>query len=62
MVFQHVELSFIIKNNKHLKVEMYAQVSQWMEKGPWYNTTICTKQNGQIFGDYLKQDTRTCMN
>ena len=28
--------------------------SQWMDKGPWYNTTICTKLNGQIFKDYFK--------
>ena len=28
--------------------------SQYMDKGPWYNTTICTKLNGQIFKDYLK--------
>ena len=23
-------------------------------KTPWYNTTICTKLNGQIFEDYFK--------
>ena len=23
-------------------------------KIPWYNTTICTKLNGQIFKDYLR--------
>ena len=25
-----------------------------MGKNPWYNTTICTKLNGQIFEDYFK--------
>ena len=25
-----------------------------MDKCPWYNTTIFTKLNGQIFEDYLK--------
>ena len=33
---------------------MNAQYSQCMHKGQCYNTTICTKLNGQIFEDYLK--------
>ena len=33
---------------------MYVQDSQWMDKGPWYNTTICKKINGQSFKDYLE--------
>ena len=32
---------------------MSAQVVQWMDKVPWYNTTIFTKLNGQIFKDYF---------
>ena len=27
--------------------------SKWMDKGMWYNTTMCIKLNGQIL-EYLK--------
>ena len=54
MVFQHVGLLLIINNNKYLKFEMNVQVSQWMDKSPWYNITILTKLNGQIFKDYFR--------
>ena len=32
------------------------------EKGPWYNKTIITKFNCQIFEDYYTQDARIGMN
>ena len=54
MVFQHVMLSWIIYNNEHNKFEMDVEDTQCMDKGLWYNTTICTKLNGQIFEDYFK--------
>ena len=60
-VFQHVGLFWIIDNNKHLKFEMDAQDSQCMDKGPWYNTTICTKLNDQSFEYYFKKYTMTGM-
>ena len=62
MEFKNFGLLWIIDNNKIIHFKMDAQDRQCMDKSTWYNTTICTKQNGQIFGDYLKQDTRTCMN
>ena len=33
---------------------MYLEGTQWIEKGTWYNTTICTKLNGQRSEDYFK--------
>ena len=33
---------------------MYVKVSQQIDKGSWYNTTIFKKLNGQIFEDYFK--------
>ena len=54
MVFHNVWLLCIIKKNSQLKFEMAAQVCQWMDKIPWYKTTISTKLHGQIFEDYLK--------
>ena len=54
MVFQHVGLSLIIDNNKHLNFEMAVIVIHWMEKCTKYNTTICKKFNGKIFKDSFK--------
>ena len=33
---------------------MDAYNTKYMDKVPWYNTTICTKLNGQNSEDYLK--------
>ena len=57
-MFQHVGLLWIIKNNIQLKFEIDVQVNQCLDKGPWYNTTICTTLNGQIFECYLKTVSR----
>ena len=54
MMFKHVVLSCIIKNNNHINFEMDVKGSQCMEKGIWYNTTIDTKINVQSFKDYFK--------
>ena len=43
MVFQHFGLSLIIDNNNHLKFEIDVKGIQWMDKVPWYNTTIFIK-------------------
>ena len=50
-VFQNIGLLWIIENNKHYKFEMDLEDTRWTDKGPWYNTTICTKLNGLIFED-----------
>ena len=41
---------------------MSVKGNQFMDKVPWYNKTICTKLNAQIFEEYLKQDASTGMN
>ena len=33
---------------------MDVQCRQWIDKGPWYNKTICTKLKGQIIKYYFK--------
>ena len=58
MVVQHIGILWILEDNKHLKFEMDVQVSQWMEKGPWYNTTIFTRLNGQSLEEELKTGRR----
>ena len=41
---------------------MDVQGSRWIDKSPWYNTTICSKPNGQSFEDLKKQGARTGIN
>ena len=33
-----------------------------MDKGTWYNKTICSQLNGQIFKDFSIKDSGTGMN
>ena len=54
MVFHPVVLFWIINNNNNIKFDINVKVGQWMCKGPWYNTTICTELDDQIFKYYLK--------
>ena len=61
-MFQHIYLLCIIKNNNNLKFEMMIQGNQWMDKGPWYNATILSKLNGNIFEYFYKNDTKKGMN
>ena len=28
----------------------------WLNKGPWYNTSICSKLRGSRFGDFITQE------
>ena len=39
------EMLYEIKENKHL---------YWFNKGPWYNTAICSKFQGKVFADFIK--------
>ena len=54
MVFQHVGLFCIINSNNYLNFEVKVLVSQWMDKGQWYNTTNSSNLNSQILYDYFK--------
>ena len=53
-MFQHVELLWIINNNKHYRFEIDLDDTRCTDKLPWYNTNISAKLNGQIFEDYYK--------
>ena len=53
-LFQPVGFLQIIYINKHYKFEIDSEDTQWTDKGPCYNTTICTELNGQIFKDTFK--------
>ena len=55
-VLYHVGLSWIITSNKHIKYETEEKIPDWLNKGPWYNTTICSKLYGTVFKYYIRND------
>ena len=52
-------MSWIISSNKEMKYEIDKNNHQyWLNKGPWYNTSICFKLHGSMFEDFITH-TRT---
>ena len=46
-ILHHVGMSWIISSNKEMKYEMDKNNHQyWLNKGPWYNTSIYLKLHG----------------
>ena len=50
-------LSRIIYSNKQMKYEIKENNPYWLNKGPWYNTTTCSKYNGTAF-EYFMTNSR----
>ena len=49
-ILYHVGRSWLIRSNKEMKYEMDENNHQdWLNKGPWYNTSICLKLHGSMF-------------
>ena len=58
-ILYHVGMSWIIRSNKEMKYEIEENNHQdWLNKGPWYNTSICLKLHRGIF-EYFITHTRT---
>ena len=53
-VFNHVDLSWIISSNKQMKYETEENNPDWLNKGPWYNTAICSKLYETVFGYFIR--------
>ena len=52
-------MSWIISSNQEMNYEMDENNHQdFLNKGPWYNTFICSKLHGSRFEDFITQ-TRT---
>ena len=52
----HVGMSWMISSNKEMNYEMGKNNDQyWLNKGPWYNRSICFKFNGSRFEDFITQ-------
>ena len=55
-IFHHLGMSWIISSNQEMNYEMDKNNHQdWLNKGPWYNTSICSKLHGSRFEDFITQ-------
>ena len=53
-ILHHVGMSWIICSNKEMKYEIDEINHQyWLNKGPWYNTDICSKLYGEMFEAFI---------
>ena len=53
-ILHHVGMLRIISSNNEMKYEIYESNHQdWLNKGPWYNTDICSRLHGSLFGYFI---------
>ena len=51
-----VGMSLMISSNQEMNYEMDKNNHQdWFNKGPWFNTSICSKFHGSSFEDFITQ-------
>ena len=55
-IFHHVGMSWIISSDQEMEYEMDENKHQyWLNKGPWYNTSGCSKFYGSRFKNFISQ-------
>ena len=55
-ILHHVGMSQIISSNLEMEYEMNETNHQyWLNKGSWYNTSICSKLHGSKCEDFITQ-------
>ena len=55
-ILHNVGMSWIIRSNKEMNYDMDGNDHQdWLNKGPWYNTSIYSKLHGSTFEDFIIQ-------
>ena len=54
----NVGLSRVISSNKQTKYETYENNPFWLNKVPWYSTTIYSKLHVTVFEDFIRNDRR----
>ena len=55
-MLHHVGMSWIIRSNQEMEYEMNKTNHQdWLNKGPWYNISICSKLHGSRFEGFIIQ-------
>ena len=53
-ILHHVGMSWIIRSNYEMKYELYeSNLQYWLNKGPWYNTDICSRLHISLFGYFI---------
>ena len=54
-ILHHVGMSWIICSNNEMLYETEEKNHpDWLNKGPWYNTAICSKLHGKLFEDFIR--------
>ena len=55
-MLHHVGMSWIISSNQEMDYVINKTNHQdWLNKSPWYNTSICSKLHGSRFEDFITQ-------
>ena len=53
-ILHHVDMSWIISSNEEMKYEIDESNNQdWLNKGHWYNTAICSILHGSLFEYFI---------
>ena len=54
VILNHVGMLWIICSNGEMKYEI-GEINHpnWLNKGHWYNTDICSKFHGKMFEDFI---------
>ena len=53
-ILHHVGMPWILCSNKKIKYEMdKSNHPNCLNKGPWYNTSICSSLHGSLFDDFI---------
>ena len=59
-MLHHLGLSWITSFNREMEYEMNETNHQdWLNKGPWYNRSICSKLHGGRFEDLIIGNNRS---
>ena len=55
-MLHHVGMSWLISSNQEMEYEMNKTNNQdWLNKSPWYNTSIFLKLHGSRFEGFITQ-------
>ena len=53
-ILHHVGMSWTICSNEKMKYEMdKSNLPDWLNKGPWYNTAICSRLHVSMFEYFI---------
>ena len=53
-ILYYVGMSWIIISNDEMKYEIDKHNHQdWLNKGPWYNKSICSRFHGSLFEEFI---------